>query len=71
MESIQDIMFYCAAIPVAYFTALLGGSLIQHFGSQKIISEEELETIAREEASKLGVDDYNLINNWIGKDDFG
>lgn len=68
MESIQDLLLYGSAIPAAYFAALVTGSIIENFGSQRIRSEEELEAVVKEEAEKLGVDNTNLISNWIGKD---
>lgn len=68
MESIQDLLVYGSAIPAAYVAALVAGGIIQNFGSHRIRSEEELETIVKEEAERLDVDSSILISNWVSKD---
>lgn len=63
---ISDIPEYIGIAAASYFGLLTLGSIIENV-SQRIKSEEELKTIATEEAHKLNINTYNLVTNLYKK----
>ena len=70
MVELYDLALYGAGVVGGYFTFLTTSQIVENLFSQRINSEDELETIAREEAEKIVLKNAKLVLPiYVGRDD--